>query len=694
MFNRSHPVFASLLALACLGLSFCSAPEQPVPSVVEQPEPEIEHTYIPRDLLFREPVQYQGRISPNGVKVSWLSFVEGGLNLYVADANDPKTARQYTFGERGVNIHDWSPNSAFVLFTRRTGDDKNLKTYSLNVWSGEVITLGPEQDGIDVRLQKISRNWPNTALVAINDRDPKYPDLYRINLRTAERKLVLQNSGFQKWVADDDLVPRIGIRKNNDQSNDWVLLLRNGETRLLFTVPAKEAKGTRPLQFDPSGTVLYMLDQRGRKHSVFTALDLIDGDVEVIASVPGFSVEKVLFHPITSRPLAWAFTAILPQWVALEPDFEPALEQAANDLGPNFQILASTSDVQRLVIHSNQPDRPGRYSLLNRKTGIIETMFETASEKTIPTDSQTRPVRIIARDGFALVGYLSPALGLDADEATTAPLIILPQPWPGSRMVYAYDPQIPWLNSRGYTVLELNTRGAGRLGHKYDKQMTGRFMERAITDLTDAAIWAVSTGWAEARQISALGTGFGGTNVLQAMARDDNPFSCAVTLDAILDVAGTVEWLRQESPAEAIKLARIFSDKNGKLDKALMKRLSPSYQTASIPAPLLMLHTDQSNQQALRATEQYAKRLDADHTPITLANLEGDFPVWYESKVVPPALAISEQFFASCLDGQAEPLGKEMTGITVNLAVGSERIAGLSDALNALAEQTQAPAPD
>ncbi len=665
-----------------------------MPTLVEQPEPEIEQTYIPRDLLFREPVQYQGRISPNGAKVSWLSFVEGGLNLYVADANDPKTARQYTFGARGVDIHDWSPNSAFVLFTQRTGDDKTLKTYSLNVWSGEVITLGPEQASIDVRLQKISRNWPNTALVAINDRDPKHPDLYRINLRTAERKLVLQNTGFHKWVADDDLIPRIGIRKNDNLSNDWVLLLRNGETRLLFTVPANETKGTRPLQFDPSGTVLYMLDQRGRKHSVFTALDLIDGNVEVIGSVPGYSIEKVLFHPVTSRPLAWSFNAILPQWVALEPNFEPALEQAANDLGPNFQILASTSDVQRLVIHSSQPDQPGRYSMLDRKIGSMETMFETADSKAIPATSQTRPVRIEARDGFPLIGYLSPALGLEADEATTAPLIILPQPWPGSRMIYAYDPQIPWLNSRGYTVLELNTRGAGNLGHKYAKQMMGTYLERASTDLTDAAIWAVKTGWAETHHISALGTGFGGTNLLQAMARDDNPFSCAVTLDAILDVSGTVEWLRQESPVEAMWLARIFSSSNGKLDTALMKRLSPSQQNAPIPVPLLMLHTDQENNAALETTKQYAKRLDANHTPITLASLKGEFPVWYESKVVPPALAISEQFFASCLGGQAEPLGKEMTDITVNFAVGSERIPGLSDALKALIGQTLAPVPD
>ncbi|VAV87775.1 hypothetical protein MNBD_ALPHA06-1520 [hydrothermal vent metagenome] len=673
--NKS--IFSALMILALgASLALTGCMEQPPEPVTEQQQ--TTPAYIPRAALFHPPVQYQGRISPNGAKVSWLSLKDGGLNLFIANSDDPASAKQYTNTKNGVEIHYWSPNSAFVLFTQHSSDLQHLQTFSLNVQSGEVIKLGPDQKNVDVKLQKVSRNWPNSALISINDRDAHWPDLYRINLRTAERKLVLKNNKYIRLIADDDLVPRIGITSQADGSQTWVLLLRDGQTKTLFQVPASKVKGTKPLRFDPSGTVLYMLDQRNMRHSIFTSIDLLDGRRQVLAEVPGFDIERVWFHPVTTQPLAGYINADLPQWLALDQGFAPALEQMRQQLGPHFNILAATSDAMQLVLYSDQPDRAGKYSLFNRETGNTSTMFETALTAAITANSKSRMVKIITRDNFKMIGYLSPATVNADNQPQAAPLVIIPQPWPGSRMVYGFDPQIPWLNSRGYSVLEINTRGAGRLGFAYKKQQN---IQLAASDLLDAAKWANKAGWAVPGKISALGTSLGGSTVLRALSRPENQFACAVTLDSLVDIPGTYQWLLANNPSMAQSLGSAFAFASDSPDTGLMQQLSPHLQTKNISKPVLLLHSSSMPGASLEASLQYATQLKTRGTPVTLATLEGKIDSWYDNKVIPPALAVSEQFFAQCLGGLAEPFGDDLANIRVKLPVGAEQIKGLSKAL-------------
>lgn len=675
-------IFCSwVLSLSITVIGGCSQQEtEPTTTLTQTPQPTTPN-YLPRKTLFQAPVQYQGRISPNGAKVSWLSYVDGALNLFIADSNAPDSARQYTFGDRGVEVHEWSSNSAYVLYTKKAGELHTLKTYSLNVYSGQTIALGDTEETVAVKLQKLSRNWPDTALVSITRPDQNYGDLYRINLRNGKSKPVHKNQNFIRWVADDDLVARIGIGQNPNKSQDWFLLLPDGTKQTLFHVKASQTNGTRPLRFDPSGTILYMLDQRGRQHSVFAKLDLAEGKIDVVGQVPGHSVQNVLFHPVTGRAMAWRFNADLPHWVAMEERFQTSLDLVKAELGPNFHILATTSDMQQLVLYSDRPDRPGKYSLLNRGQETITTMFETAPKSIIPEYSRTKLVQIPARDGFTLIGYLSPANRPNGVQSGPPPLIILPQPWPGSRMVYAYDPQIPWLNSRGYSVLELNTRGTGHLGIKYDKQMHGVYLKKSPKDLMDAAKWAVENGWADRNLISAIGTGFGGLNVLLAVSNPHNPFKCAVTLDAVIDVSETFKWLNQNNPHSAARLAKVLVDHRSNLDWSLMQKLSPRNQSAKISVPVLLLQSDRLPGVSVSTTTEYATALAGQQSQVTLAVLKGEFDVWYENKVVPPALAISEQFFAQCLGGIAEPFGADLDGLDIQLPVGAEHIFGLREAL-------------
>jgi len=671
-----------------LGVTACdnkpvAAPQAPKPPQAPPSPaapPSVDMSPLSREILFHAPVQYQGRISPNGRKVSWLSRTGDVLNLFIADSNDPGSAKQVTFSKLGIGIHYWTPNSAFILFTEKT-DERLIRTWSLNVNSLEQIALGPDLDGVGVRLEKVSPNWPEIALVSINDRDPNWYDLYRINLRTGQRTLVMKNTRFKTWVADDDLAPRIGIQMNEDHSKDWFLLLPGGGEKLLFRVEADAVEDTFALTFDPSGTVLYMMDKRQQDYRVFIALDLLNGTREVLAEAPGFPVDRVFFHPVTRQPVAWVINAVLPEWFAFTADFAPTLELARSELGPNFHILATTSDMSKLVLYSDQSDRPGKYSLLDRNTEEVSTMFETAPAQLFRQASKTRPVKIAARDGFHLIGYLSPATITQDSGPSPAPLVLIPQPWPGSRMFYGYDPTLQWLNSRGISVLEINTRGASDLGLAYDRMGKGKYLQRAANDMIDAANAAISNEWALPHQISVIGTGLGGSTTLDALSDLENPFSCAITLNAITDLRGAMAWFKTNNPSMAKTIARDLSGPDGTLNRALIEQLSPDHQETAPVIPLLMVQTSLNPKIALPGVIDYAQSIADRHTPVTLVTIDGKFDSWYDNMVVPPAFAVMEQFLNKCIGSTAEPIGNALQDMKVDVPVGADEFPELISAL-------------
>ena len=58
----------------------------------------------------------------------------------------------------------------------------------------------------------MSEKFPQEILVGLNDRDPQYHDVYRVNIATGERKLVQKNTEFAGFVTDDDYQVRFASK--------------------------------------------------------------------------------------------------------------------------------------------------------------------------------------------------------------------------------------------------------------------------------------------------------------------------------------------------------------------------------------------------------------------------------------------------------------------------------------------------
>ena len=169
---------------------------------------------IPRDHLFGNPTKAQGKLSPDGKWLSWLAPVDGVLNIWVSPRHDQSAAKPITKAtERPIRSSMWSPDSTAVLYIQDKGGDENFLLYSVNVESGVETTLTPFEN-TRVDIVGGSESIRDAILVGLNNRDPQFHDVHRLNLTTGELELVYENNLYAGFVADDTLTLRMAMAQN------------------------------------------------------------------------------------------------------------------------------------------------------------------------------------------------------------------------------------------------------------------------------------------------------------------------------------------------------------------------------------------------------------------------------------------------------------------------------------------------
>ena len=116
------------------------------------------------------------------------------LNIWLAPAGDIGAARAITNDrKRGIRFHGWAYDGTHVLYMQDEGGTEDFHIYAVAIASGEVRDLTP-LPGVQARIQGLSLDHPGLVVLAINDRDKSWHDVYRVDLATGKRELLFENT--------------------------------------------------------------------------------------------------------------------------------------------------------------------------------------------------------------------------------------------------------------------------------------------------------------------------------------------------------------------------------------------------------------------------------------------------------------------------------------------------------------------
>lgn len=639
---------------------------------------------IPRQDLFGNPDKASVQLSPDGTKIGYLAPVGGVLNVWIGPANDPAAARPVTRDtDRGIRFYDWAYTSNHILFIQDKGGDENWRLYSVGLDTGDTKDLTP-LEGVQARFQEISPQFPAEILVALNDRDPRLHDLYRINIATGERRLVQKNEGFAGFVTDRDYRVRLALRVLPDGGSEMLRATEHGGWTPFARIPTEDTLTTSPIGFDKAGTILYMIDSRNRNTGALMALDLDTGTQTLLAEDPRADVSDVVIHPTEKRVQAAAFTYERKVWQILDQSIAGDWAALRTIATGDVEVVSRTLDDRYWIVAYIIDDGPVRYYRYDRAGQKAQFLFTNRERLEGLPLAKMHPTVITSRDGLNLVSYYTLPPGSDGDARPDEPfptvLVVHGGPW--ARDTWGYNPWHQWLANRGYAVLSVNFRGSTGFGKALINASTSEWGAKMHDDLIDAVQWAIQHGIADPQRVAIMGGSYGGYATLVGMTFTPEMFACGIDIVGPSNLVTLLESIPPYWQPQVDLWTTRVGDHRTEEGRAFLTKRSPLTCAHRIQRPLLIGHGANDPRVKQAESDQIVQVMQEKGIPVTyvLYPDEGHGFARPENRL--SFNAVAEAFLSRCLGGRCEPICDDFTGASITVPVGADQVRGVPEALS------------
>ena len=640
---------------------------------------------IPRKLLFGNPDKASPQLSPDGRFLSYLAPVDGALNVWVGPADDPAAAKPVT-GEtgRGIRFYEWAYTNNHVLYIQDRDGDENWHVYQVDLTAGDIRDLAP-LEGVQASIEAVSPKFPDELLIALNDRNPQFHELYRVNINTGERQLVQENDQFIGFITDEDFNVRFAARPAPDGGNELLSKTENGGWDLFANIAMEDSFNTGPIGLDREGRVLYMTDSQGRDTSALIAINLDTQERAVLAEDTRVDVSDTMVHPTKKTIQAVAFTHMRKEWQILDDAISPDLEFLGTIADGDLQVISRTLDDNYWLAAYLLDDGPIRYYLYDRTSKEAQFLFTNREALEGLPLAKVHPAVITSRDGLELVSYYMLPLesGPDGTQLPSHPLptALLVHGGPWGRDEWGYNPVYQLLANRGYAVLSVNFRGSTGFGKNFINAANLEWAGKMHDDLVDAVQWAIDQGIADPQRIAILGASYGGYAALVGLTFTPDTFACGVDIVGPSNLVTLLNTIPPYWEPQVEMWATRVGDHRTEEGRAFLTERSPLTHVDRISKPLLIGQGANDPRVKQAESEQIVQEMQDKNIPVTYVLYPDEGHGFARPENNLSFFAVTEAFLAECLGGRHEPMGSDFEGSSITVPKGAEYIPGLKEAL-------------
>ena len=631
---------------------------------------------VPRRLLFGDPERSIARISPDGRRIAFLAPLDGVLNVWVGPIDAPAETRPLTrVADRDLGPSlVWLHNNRHLVYFRELGGDENWQAHRVDVETGASIALTPGP-GVKSYIHQQSHHFPDELLIAHNERDKRFFDIFRVNVVTGQSTLLQANNGFVGFFTDPQFRVRFAVRTTVDGGWDYLQRGDDGDWHLFAKIAMADAMSTKPIEFSDDGKELYWLDSRGRDKAAVVAQDLATGSTRVLAEDAKADAVELILEPLTYRPIAGATVFARARWRVINNDYATDFAHLGKLCDGDLVSVGLSDDKQQALAYYERDAGPGHFFHYDRaaKSGRFLFSVRPALEELplVPLE----PVVVRSRDGFDLVCYLSRPRGAAPNQPLPMVLCVHGGPW--ARDSWGFQPTHQWLADRGYAALSVNYRGSTGFGKAFVNAANLEWAGRMHDDLIDAVDWAVRRGIADEKRVAIYGGSYGGYAALVGVTFTPEKFACAIDLFGISNLVTFMRAIPDYwKPWQTIWKARMGDYTTDAGQKFLQER-SPLNHVDRIVRPLLIGQGANDVRVKAAESEQIVAAMQARRIPVTYVYYPDEGHGFRRPENRRSFTAVAEMFLAKHLGGRFEPVGDDFAGSTIAFKAGRDLIPGL-----------------
>lgn len=534
------------------------------------------------EALSRGPAVAAVRLSPDGEQIAAIETVEGRAAITLAAVTGKEKRVRYRDAERSIGNVAWSGSGRWLYFFQDKGGDEGYHLFALDPASDlPPRDLTPFTGATAVWIR--SHPTQDHVLVALNSRDPEYPDAYRVNLADGRLEEIVRNPGrFIEYFAGDEVpiaaATAIGddgaLAVHRPTEDGWTEIYRAPPTERLQVLGAAGRAG-----------YLVIRSNRGTDQETLRWLDLARGATEAIGphACRGFDAEDIVV--IAGTLLGGSCIEEAPTLWSSAEAFAQAIADVRKRIGPEAGLWfeSASHDHATMVFFTNRGDDPGRY--LMWRAGEVSVLAVARpwldTSQLVPTRAQW----FTARDGLPLLGYVTRPGG----SVSAGPAVVAIHGGPWSRDMGGFESETQLLANRGYTVVQVNFRGSTGLGKRTFEAGVGQFGRKMSDDIDDVIEALVEQGSVDRDKVCLLGGSYGGYAALMGVARNTLPYRCAISFAGPTDLATLIAaFPKSWRPFLPRSWYRFVGDPAAHEQRADMSIHSPVNRSDRMNVPLLI----------------------------------------------------------------------------------------------------------
>ena len=544
-------------------------------------------TQIPLENFFKNPEKIDYQVSPDGTYFSFMAPYENRLNLFVQKIGSDTTIRITSETERDITASMWAGNNR-ILFIKDTGGDENYQLYGVNI-DGTDLKSYTNFPNVRTTIIDPLRKIDSLVIIGMNKRNPQVFDPYRLNLNTGELTLLAENPGnIQGWMTDHDGKLRVANAIVDGVNNQ--ILYRETEDQPFQPVLTTNFKETVSFAvFTPDNKMVYALTNIGRDK---TALVLMDPktceEKEVLYMNDKYDISDLNYSEKKNRLTVVACEGhkdmIRHYFDKEEEEIRKKLE--AQLPGYNVGVTSMSKDENIRMIYAGNDRTYGTYYLYNVKENKLTKVADIAPWIKEEEMCAMNPITYTSRDGLTIEGYLTLPKGYTMENAKNLPVVVNPHGGPWIRDSWGYNPEVQFLASRGYAVLQMNFRASTGYGRKFTELGYKQWGQTMQNDITDGVKWLIKEGIADPKRVAIYGASYGGYATLAGVTFTPDLYACAVDYVGVSNLLSFMNTIPPYWKPLLDMMHEMVGDPA--TDKEMMEKYSPVFHVDQIKAPLFI----------------------------------------------------------------------------------------------------------
>jgi dipeptidyl aminopeptidase/acylaminoacyl peptidase len=601
--ERSRRVGRLVTWLIGLALPLFAAPVQAAPSVAD---------------FFKHDAFASLVMSPSGKRIcTTVPRADGRLTLVVMDLEDLSKSKVVAgfsdadvWGAQWVNddrlvfrIYDRNQPAALQRGTGLFAVDARGSEAPRVLIRPQWLSVSHESSQITQRtlqpdhvLHSLLRDGSNDVVVAETvfqrNGEVRNVNLKRLDTATGAVRSISQGApdGVLRWTLDSKGQPRFVIAGSGDKEIVYWKAASSVEWKKIDETERYTGRRLTPLYVDPADRIYGRLRFADSEFAVLATFDPTAGvQAKPLLELKGydFDGQLVLNGAGAVIGVRYLTDARATHW------FDGGMRKIQEQVDTMLQSTNNRIDCgdcdqrERVLVVSSSDRQPPIYSLFDAKAGTLKRLVEARPWIDRRAMAARDMVRIDARDGLSLPVHVTRPNG----QKEPAPTVVLVHGGPFLRGgEWRWTPEVQFLASRGYVVIEPEFRGSTGFGFKHFRAGWKQLGLAMQDDIADAAKWAVQRGHADPSRMCVAGAGYGGYATLMGLIRNPELFRCGFEWAGVtdIDLMYAIDWSDLSELWKTYGMPRLIGDRVQ--DAAQLANTSPLKLAEKVTQPVLMAY--------------------------------------------------------------------------------------------------------